>query len=187
MPKHRIFDKGKSIYAIITSYNKPNVHLPVKCIIMDTKWDPVNPKYLVKIINFYDGYLFIRDNFFDMTFSKTLSERARSMRLKATDFNKCEDLINHFNGPNASRYYIAVDSLMCFARKFEMAERFSMLQLYMISKSLKQAQISTGRQLYKGPMKVDGISEYNTRMKRAWSDTFKNTGIDIDKYLDSIT
>ena len=50
-----------------------------------------------------------------------------------------------------------------------------------------QAQISAGRQLYKGPMKVDGISEYNTRMKRAWSDTFKNTGIDIDKYLDSIT
>ena len=77
MPKHRIFDKGKSIYAIITSYNKPNVHLPVKCIIMDTKWDPVNPKYLVKIINFYDGYLFIRDNFFDMTFSKTLSDTCK--------------------------------------------------------------------------------------------------------------
>lgn len=186
MPAHRLFDKGNSIYAILTSYNNPNVHIPIKGIIMDTKWDPVNPKYLVKIIKIYEKKSFIWKYFFDMTFSNSFTDRARSMWLKPENFNDIEELLEHMNGFNAARYYITMDSIMCFNSLNELTKQFQSLQLYMISKNLKQAYECTSRQLYKGPMKTDGLSEYKAKMKVAWSDTFEGSKIDIDKYFDSL-
>ena len=153
---------------------------------MDAKWDPVNPKYLLKITGFYDPYGFIKKHFFDMTFCKDFKDRARLMRLKGEDYKSNDELLQVFNGPNAKRYYVLVDSLMCFSRLNELQDKFTKLQLYLISKNLKEIMVSTGRSLYKGPMKVDGMSEYKARMKNAWKTTFDETGIDIDKYLDSL-
>lgn len=186
MPAHRLFDKGNNIYAILTSYNKPGIHLPIKGIIMDARWDPVNPKYLVKITKMYDKKSFIWKHFFDMTFCKSFDGRARPTWLKPENFDGIEELLKHMNGPNAARYYVTMDSIMCFSSLNELTDRFQKLQLYMISKSLKEVYECTSRRLYKGPMKTDGLSEYKAKMKVAWSDTFDDSEIDIDKYFDSL-
>jgi len=186
MPKHRIFDKGKNVYAIVMAYNMPNIHLPVRCTIMDTSWDPVNPKYIIKITKFYDSWAFIGRSFFNMQFSKSLQERARPMYLEPGDFKSLAELEAVLNGPNAERYYIQVDSVMCFGTLREMKEKFSMLQLYLISKNLKQIKESTGRSLYSGPMKTDSSKEFKIRMNKAWRDTFEKFGIDSDKYMESL-
>lgn len=186
MPAHRIFDKGKSVWAIVMAYNMPHIHLPVKCIIMDTSWDPVNPKYVVKITKFYDNWTFLSQYFFDMQFSKSLRERARPMYLEASDFHSIAGLEAVLNGSNAERYYVQLDSVMCFGNLGEMKDRFNKLQLYLISKNLKQIRESTGRSIYSGPMKTDSAREFKARMNKAWRDTFDKSGIDADKYMDSL-
>jgi len=186
MPAHRLFDKGNKVWGIVTAQNRPEIHLPVKCMIMDTRWDPVNPKYMVKILRFYDNFTFIKQHFFEMNFSKQFGQRARLMGLKADDFENMEQLLAKLHGANAERYYVQMDSVMCFVNLNTLRDRFQKLQLYMISKNLKQIRQSTTRQLYKGPMRIDGNSEYKARMKRAWGDTFEDTDIDFDKYLDSL-
>ena len=108
------------------------------------------------------------------------------MGLKADDFENIEQLLDRLHGANAERYYVQMDSVMCFVNLNTLRDRFQKLQLYMISKNLKQIRQSTTRQLYKGPMRIDGNSEYKARMKRAWGDTFEDTDIDFDKYLDSL-
>lgn len=186
MPAHRIFDKSKSVWAIVMAYNMPHIHLPVKCTIMDTSWDPVNPKYVVKITKFYDNWTFLSQYFFDMQFSKSLRERARPMYLEASDFHSIAGLEAVLNGSNAERYYVQLDSVMCFGNLGEMKDRFNKLQLYLISKNLKQIRESTGRSIYSGPMKTDSAREFKARMNKAWRDTFDKSGIDADKYMDSL-
>jgi hypothetical protein len=66
------------------------------------------------------------------------------MYLEPGDFKSLAELEAVLNGPNAERYYIQVDSVMCFGTLREMKEKFSMLQLYLISKNLKQIKESTG-------------------------------------------
>lgn len=186
MPAHRIFDKGKSVWAIVMAYNMPHIHLPVKCTIMDTSWDPVNPKYVVKIIKFYDTWTFVSKHFFDMTFSKSLQERPRPMYLEPADYKSMEELECMLSGANAERYYVVIDSVMCFGSLGEMKDRFNKLQLYIISKNLKQIRESTSRSIYSGPMKTDSGREFKARMNKAWRDTFDKSGIDADKYMDSL-
>ncbi len=63
MIKHRIFSKGERCHVLITSFTHPDILIPVKAIIKDTKWDPINPLYLIKIVKFYDSMTFLNGAF----------------------------------------------------------------------------------------------------------------------------
>ena len=54
MKAHRIFDKGQIVYCLLASHTNPSILLPIKGIIMDSKWDPVNPLYQIRIVKFYE-------------------------------------------------------------------------------------------------------------------------------------
>ena len=86
MKAHRIFTKGQHVYCLLSSPNRPNVLLPVKGLIVDTAWDPVNPLYKIKIIKMYDNIKFLKSYFFDMNFRYEFDNRAKKMPLKKEDF-----------------------------------------------------------------------------------------------------
>ena len=60
MIKARLFVKGETIYALLSSYSHPNILIPVKAIVKDVKYDEINPVYLIKVVKFYDNILFLK-------------------------------------------------------------------------------------------------------------------------------
>ena len=96
MKTHRIFNKGQFVYCLLASHTNPNILLPVKGVILDSKWDPVNPLYQIRIIKLYDNMKFLKQHFFGMNFRHEFENRARKMILKAEDFKTAKVLPRAF-------------------------------------------------------------------------------------------
>ena len=79
MKAHRIFTKGQTVYCLLSSFSRPNVLLPIKGLIVDTQWDPINPLYQVRIIKMYDNMKYLKSHFFEMNFKYEFNNRARKM------------------------------------------------------------------------------------------------------------
>jgi len=186
MKKHRIFNKGDYVYCLLSSHNRPNILLPVKGIIVDTKWDPTNPKYQIRILKFYDNMAYLKKYFFDMSFHKSFKGRGTPMPLKKEDYPNVGSLEKRLNDKDYNRFFVTVDSLMCTKTKIDLKNLFEKVQFYLISKHLKETREFTARPFFKGPLSVDGVSEFDKRFKIGWSDKFKKSNIDIDKYLASL-
>ena len=163
MKTHRIFNKGQNVYCLLASHTNPNILLPVKGIILDSKWDPVNPLYQIRIIKFYDN-----------------------MILKAEDFKTAKVLENRLNEKDRERFYVVIESVMCTKTKVGLSELFEKVQLYMISKNLKEIRDISTRPFFKGPLSLDSPKEFDARYKNSWSDKFEKSNLDIDKYLNSL-
>jgi hypothetical protein len=187
MKAHRIFTKGEYVYCLLSSYSKPNLMLPVKGIIIDTQWDPVNPLYKIKIIKMYDNMKFLKTNFFDMKFRYNFSDRARPMPLKKEDFNTTKSLEDRFNQTDYARYYVIAESVMCTKTKIDLKELFEKVQFYIISKNFKEIRESSVRPFFKGLLSLDSVNEFDVRFKRGWLDKFEKSNIDINKYLKSLS
>lgn len=185
MKKHRIFNKGDLIFCLLSSYNKPNVLIPVRCVIMDVKWDPINPKYQIKILDFFDTIPFLKRYFFDMNFAVTFDGKAKPLSLKRNEFTSTDSLKNRLNENDAHRFYVVVDSIMCVKTKKDLQDLFQKVQFYLISKNFKEIRETTARNFFTGPFSVDSTREFDVKFKRMWGDNFKDK-LDIDKYLDSL-
>ena len=107
MKAHRIFDKGQIVYCLLASHTNPNILLPIKGIIMDSKWDPVNPLYQIRIIKFYDNMKFLKKYFIDMNFRHVFENRDKMqynevfLKLKgftAVGDNKTKDIFKLLKG-----------------------------------------------------------------------------------------
>ena len=187
MKKHRIFNKGDYVYCLLTSHTKPNVQIPIKGIIIDTQWDPVNPKYKIRILKFYDTMRFLNENFFDMNFHHSFKKRAKTIGLKKEDFTNVQVLEKRLNDSDREKFYLIIDSIMCTKTKVQLEELFKRVQFYLISKNLKEVKMIATRPFFKGPFSVDSKKEFDIRIKRSWKDNFEDHDIDIDKYLDSLS
>lgn len=186
MKTHRIFDKGQTVYCLLASHSKPNILLPVKGIILDTKWDPVNPLYRIRIIKFYDTMKFIKQHFFSMNFRHVFENRARKMILKAEDFKTTKLLEERLNDKDRERFYVVIESVMCTKTKVGLSELFEKVQFYMISKNLKEIRDISTRPFFKGPLSLDSTKEFDVRYKKSWQDKFEKCNLNIDKYLTSL-
>ena len=186
MKKHRIFNKGDYVFCLLTSHSKPNVQIPVKGFIMDTKWDPINPKYQIRILKFYDTMKFLQKNFFDMNFHHTFDHRAKLINLKKEDFTNVQVLEKRLNDVDREKYYLVIDSIMCTKTRVQLEELFERVQFYLISKNLKEIKTIATRPFFKGPFSVDSPKEFDVRLKRSWKDKFEDHCVDIDKYLNSL-
>ena len=153
---------------------------------MDTKWDPINPKYQIRILKFYDTMHFLKKNFFDMNFHHTFETRAKFISLKSTDFTNVQVLEKRLNDSDREKYYVIVDSIMCTKTRVQLEELFERVQFYLISKNLKEVKMIATRPFFKGPFSVDSKKEFDIRLKRSWKDNFEDHSIDIDKYLESL-
>lgn len=92
MIKQRLFVKGETIHALISSYSHPNVLIPVKAIVKDVKYDEINPVYLIKVEKFYDNILFLKKYLFDMTFASKIGKRPRRLKIDSQKIRNQRDL-----------------------------------------------------------------------------------------------
>ncbi len=186
MKKHRVFNKTDYVYCLLTSHTRPNVQIPVKGLIVDTKWDQINPKYQIRIMKFYDTMKFLKQNFFDMNYHHHFDKRAKNISLKSDDFTNVQVLEKRLNEDDREKFYLVVDSIMCTKTRVQLQELFERVQFYIISKNLKEIKTITSRPFYKGSLSVDSKKEFNIRFKKAWEDKFFDPRIDIEKYLKSL-
>jgi hypothetical protein len=187
MKKHRVFNKGEYVYCLLASYTDPDTLIPVKGIIIDTKWDLVNPLYKIKIIKFYDNINFLKKHFFDMLFKCSFDKRSKHLPLKPENFSRVVDLEERLNEKDSHRFHVIVESVMCTKTSPELKELFNRVQFFLISKNLKEIREFSARAFYKGPFSIDSIPEFNKRFKAGWEDKFKKENLDIDKYLDTLS
>ena len=186
MKTHRIFNKGQFVYCLLASHTNPNILLPVKGVILDSKWDPVNPLYRIRIIKLYDNMKFLKQHFFGMNFRHEFENRARKMILKSEDFKTTKALEDRLNDKDRERFYVVIESVMCTKTKIGLSELFEKVQFYMISKNLKEIRDISTRSFFKGPLSLDSPKEFDARYKKGWADKFERNALDINKYLNSL-
>ena len=186
MKTHRIFNKGQFVYCLLASHTNPNILLPVKGVILDSKWDPVNPLYQIRIIKLYDNMKFLKQHFFGMNFRHEFENRARKMILRAEDFKTTKVLEDRLNDKDRERFYVVIESVMCTKTKIGLSGLFEKVQFYMISKNLKEIRDISARPFFKGPFSLDSVKEFDARYKKGWADKFERNALDINKYLDSL-
>ena len=186
MKTHRIFNKGQFVYCLLASHTNTNILLPVKGVILDSKWDPVNPLYRIRIIKLYDNMKFLKQHFFGMNFRHEFENRARKMILKADDFKTTKALEDRLNDKDRERFYVVIESVMCTKTKIGLSELFEKVQFYMISKNLKEIRDISTRPFFKGPLSLDSPKEFDARYKKGWADKFERNALDINKYLNSL-
>jgi len=186
MKTHRIFNKGQFVYCLLASHTNPNILLPAKGVILDSKWDPVNPLYQIRIIKLYDNMKFLKQHFFGMNFRHEFKNRARKMILKPEDFKTTKALEDRLNDKDRERFYVVVESVMCTKTKIGLSGLFEKVQFYMISKNLKEIRDISTRPFFKGPLSLDSPKEFDARYKKGWADKFERNALDLNKYLDSL-
>ncbi len=186
MKKHRVFNKGNYVYCLLSSHTRPNVQIPVKGLIIDTKWDSVNPKYQIRILKFYDTMAFLKKNFFDMNFHHQFNKKAKQISLKESEFKNVQVLEKRLNDDDREKFYLVVDSIMCTKTRVQLQELFEKVQFYLISKSIKEIKSITTRPFYKGSFSVDSKKEFNIRFKKGWEDKITDPIKDIESYLRSL-
>lgn len=186
MKKHRIFNKGDRIHALLSSNQEPNVLIPVAANIVDVKWDPVNPLYLIRITKFFDSLRFLKKHYLNMHFKYEFGKRTRHVPIKADEFKRAEDLLEAINGENRERYYVVVESVMCTKTSIQLRELFEKVQNFIISKKLQEIKELSARSFFKGSLSVDSNLEWEARFKKGWEDKFKEP-MSIKKYLKSLT
>ena len=183
MRKHKIYTKGEQIYALLSSYTHPNILLPVKAIIREVEWNDKNPKYLLKVNKFFDNMGFLRKNLFNMNFANTLGQKARRYKLKDEGFKTTKELEDRLNMPDATRYYIVVDSIMVAKTKADMNIIFNKIQYFLISRKLQECKELMTRTFFSGTMKLDSPGEFNKRLTKFMGDLFTDKGEDFARYL----
>ena len=109
------------------------------------------------------------------------------MILKAEDYKTVRSLEERLNEKDRERFYIVVESVMCTKTKVGLSELFEKVQLYMISKNLKEIREISARPFFKGPLSLDSVKEFDARYKKAWADKFEKGDLNIDKYLKSLS
>jgi hypothetical protein len=186
MKRHRIFNKGETIYCLLSSQSHPDILLPVKGFIVDTKWDRVNPKYKIKILKFHDSIQMLKKYYFEMRFSCEFDVKSLPIMLKADEYNSVPNLEQRIHGDGEARYYVIVDSIMCVKTLQQARELFSRIQFYIISKKYKEIREASARKFGRGAFTVDSLAEWDARFITAWGDKLLEGGIKPEKYIVSL-
>jgi len=184
---HKKFNVAEKVYCILTSNNQPEFFIPIKAIIREVKWDPVNPKYMVDILKFYDSFTFLKTHFSKMNFQFNMTDKARpiSVKINFDELKTLSDLYDVISDDQKS-YKILVDSIMTFNTKGEMYDVFQDLMLFIISRNLKTIRGNASRSFYKGPLSIIHKNDFDRGMKTGFSKYFDDTDMSIDEYLRSL-
>lgn len=182
----RTFNKGEKIHCLLTSYNKPNLFLPVSATVKDTQWDPVNPRYLVKITKFYDSVTFLKKHIFQMNFFYDFDDRSRKFKIKENQIVKIKDLEAILNSTEESKYYVVVDAVMCKKTKKDLQKLYDQVHFFLVNKNLSEIKDNLTRGFYQGPLSLDSREDFNRRFRLFIGESLTRTDIDIEKYLRSL-
>ena len=158
----RLFNVEDQIHTLLTSSSNPNVLIPVRGIVKEIKHDRKNPLYKIKIVQFYDGWHFLRKYFLDNNYRYNFKDRPRPCKIKGV--NSAEDILEKLENPDEeNRYYIVVDSLMSFKFYYEMNEASQSIQDFIIHKKMNELKEFQTRGSYKGKYKITSPKEWLIR------------------------
>ncbi len=181
--KHRIFSKGEQCHALLSSFNHPNILIPIKCLIKETKWDPINPLYKIKILKFYDQINFLKKYFFDMNFCNTYDGLARKISLKSEIIKNVNDLEKRLNQEDESRFYLIIDSIMATKTKADLQILFNNIQYFLIVRKIAELQELSTRGFYKGLFRLDSELEFKKRFHKYIGDKFDLYKEDYNQFI----
>lgn len=186
MRKHRIFNKGEQIHCLLSSFNHPNILIPVKGIIKDYQWDEVNLRYLIKITKFYDSLPFLKKYLFDMNFYHSYEMKPKRFKLKDNEFKSVKEIEEAISGIDSDRYYLVVDSIMTTKTKVDLEKLFNKIQHFLISRHFKDLKELMTRTFYRDTMRLDSHKDFESRLYHFIGDLFEKDGKDFNWYVSSI-
>lgn len=161
MIKHKLIKKGKLAWALVTSISDPNFLIPVKIKIVDVRFHEYNPKYLVKILKFYDNVYIIRDHFINRKFITTLDKNNNASKFlpfsKSFKPKSTADIIDYMDSKDMK---ILVESVFVVSSKTRMLEMLEILQDYFIMETIQNLKELTARTTYKGQFSVDSNIDF---------------------------
>ena len=175
-----IYNKDEICYCLLSSYNHPNVLIPIKCLIIDVKFGYGEAEYLVRIERFYDDIYFLKTYLYNMLFY-TKFNTAHKVKLNLPNLNGLDD-INSFLVEGVLT--VVVPHLMCFSTKQDMMEAFNKLNFYFVSLHTYNLKLALTRSAYNGEFKLSGTKDFNERFKRFMSDKISED--DLDDFLQDI-
>lgn len=183
MIKHKIFHKGEIVHCLLSSFNHPNILLPVKGIIKDIKWDLDNPIYLIKVKFFYDSFLFLKEYFFDMNFTNTFDKKTIKNPLNKNNFKSVKEIEKRLNESDEARFYYVIESIMCVKTKTDLKKLFVNVQSFLINKKLKELKDLQTRSFYNGTFKLNSGVEFNKRLFKFIGDKFESKNEDFNDFV----
>jgi hypothetical protein len=164
MIKHKLFAKGETIYALISTTQNPNILFPVRATIYDVKFDDINPQYQIRIKSFYDTIYFLKHYMFGGRFIKNFEG-------------------SDTNGQSWKSYLLIVDSVFCTKTKAEQTELFNNINTFHIQIKLKELYELTNRSVYRsGSFYFHTRGEYVKALERFLGDKLPKD----EKWIDNL-
>lgn len=187
MTETDLFEKNSIAHCFLFSSTNPNVLIPVKVFIKDIKFYESNPKYLVKIVKFYDTVHFLKDAMFNRPFQTKFDTRSRILNFSRTNFKSTESIIEYMYEDVDSKYYFVVESINMVKYKKELTDLFNKLQDFFIIRSIKDWRSQSTRSLYAGKFNMSSKTEFHNRLKSMIGDQVGLSERDFVDFVDLIS
>ena len=162
MIKHKLFAKGETIHALISTTQNPNILFPVRATIYDVKFDDINPQYQIRIKKLYDSIYFLKHYMFGGRFIKDFTNKDTKINVKREGYANTKQVEDElFNGNNWKSYLLLVDSVFCVKTRDEQIQLFNNINTFHIQMKLKELYELTNRSTYsKGQFYFHTKGEY---------------------------
>tara|TARA_Y100000361_G_scaffold78629_1_gene69591 strand:+ start:56 stop:649 length:594 start_codon:yes stop_codon:yes gene_type:complete len=150
MIRHKLFSKGESIHALISTTTHPNILFAVRGVIYDIKFDEYNPQYQIKIDKMYDDVATIKKYLIKGRTIRDFEGTDTRYKLVRKSFKTIDDFVEKvYNGDNWEKYLIVVDSVYCCKTRKEQNEFFNNIQSFLIEQNIKEIFNLANRNLYR--------------------------------------
>lgn len=149
MIKHKLFAKGETIHALISTTQNPNILFPVRATIYDVKFDDINPQYQIRIKKLYDSIYFLKHYMFGGRFIKDFTNKDTKINVKREGYSTTKQVEDElFNGVKFKQYLLTVDSVFCVKTRDEQIQLFNNINTFHIQMKLKELYELTNRSTY---------------------------------------
>lgn len=168
MIRHRLFSKGDSIHALISTTTHPNILFSVRGIIYDIKFDEYNPQYQIKIDKMYEDVAFVKQYLIKGRTIRNFEGNDTRYKLVRGGFKTINEFVEKtYNGDNWEKYLIVVDSVYCCKSRKEQIDFFNNIQSFLIEKNLKEVFEMANRSQYnKGDFYYHTKHEFKESLKK---------------------
>ena len=197
MIRHKLFSKGDSIHALISTTTHPNILFAVRGVIYDIKFDEYNPQYQIKIDKMYEDVAFVKRFLIKGRTIRDFEGAYTRYKLVRKNIKTIDEFVEKtYNGDNWEKYLVVVDSVYCCKTRKEQRDFFNNIQTFLIEQNLKELyDMSTRSQYSKGELYFHTRFDFINSLKKflgerapnnkAWFDnlTEKPNVEDLDKHI----
>lgn len=151
MIRHKLFSKGDSIYALISTTTHPNILFAVRGMIYDIKFDEYNPQYQIKIDKMYEDVAFVKRFLIKGRTIRDFEGGDTRYKLVRKNIKTIDEFVEKtYNGDNWEKYLVVVSSVYCCKTRKEQKDFFNNIQTFLIEQNLKELYDMSTRSQYSG-------------------------------------